>query len=256
MLIWKTIMWGCAILAILVVLIAMGHTFWLDLPVLNIFSPLRTWQTDVLINLAGFLMIMVAFLQQTISNRESDKDHSLQRFEDNFFQMIQFHHQNISLINERYQHDPENNESDFFVYTYEHLLTKIDKPIDEIKEEYLRIHAENQHFIDHFVHYLQTIIEYVWEDKTRALNGKEDKKKYLTILENQLPTAELWVFFVEILFQPGPEEEKSIFALHEDIPQTLFRRIAVMPIIKNYVDTFPYMRQKEVKGKKYRIFRK
>ncbi len=242
MLVFKTILWVCVGLAVMVILVAMEVNAFLDCPLLGVFSPLKHWKTEILINFAGFLMIMVAFLQQSITNRESDKDHNLQRFEDKFFQMIQLHHQNIFTLNQRYQHDPAHNESDFFFFTYDHLMTKEGKEIEEMMEEYKGLYDLNRHFVDHFVNYLMTIIRYVWD--TKVLPRKEEKTKYLTILENQLPTAELWVFFVDILFRKDMNTHGVYFEKHPHIRDIFFQRIASMPVVSTYLSTFPFMEEK------------
>lgn len=254
MLVLKTILWVCVALAIMVILLAMGVNVFLDWPLLGVLSPLKNWETEILINFAGFLMIMVAFLQQSIANRASDKDHNLQRFEDKFFQMIQLHHQNIFTLNQRYQHDPAHNESDFFFFTYDHLMTKEGKEIEEMIEEYQGIYELNRHFVDHFVNYLMTIIRYVWD--TKVIPRKEEKIKYLTILENQLPTAELWVFFVDILFRKNMNTHEAYFMNHPHIQGVFFQRISTMPVVNTYLKTFPFMKEKEEKISSFSFLKK
>lgn len=201
----------------------------------------NTWGqlTASLLNMAGFFMIMVAFIQQTISNRKADKEHDFQRLEDNFYQLINLHHQNVNLIHQKYIHDKSYQGSpDFFTYTRDHLVKELgDKEsYEKLHNAYDRYYVKHRYFIDHFVRHVILTLDYVRESAGLE-DSPESRGRFFRILKTQLSSDELWVLFIHLLLKT--ENDRTPFLKHLHQQDTFFSRIRELPLVAPYWDSFP-----------------
>lgn len=177
----------------------------------EIYGGLTNWANVVapLVNLAGFFMIYVAFLQQRNSMRQSRVEFDLQQFEQTFFNMINLHHQIISGINASFQAEVgSKTENSFFVYTIDHLeeLSEDVNDQNSLRNIYQDFYADQQKHIDHFVRNLLFILSIIGESLVFRNMDTEQKRvqqqHYLDILSSQLATPELALLLYDSWLRP------------------------------------------------------
>ena len=164
--------------------------------------------TAPFLNVAGFIMIYVAFRQQSVDSRANQLEFQIQRFESTYFNLIQLHHQNIQHIQNSFLKS-RSGESHFFQFARNFLLKNANQnfSIDKIRQLYLQLYEKNYNYIDPFARQLLFMIDYVMNTKAfqdhPSLDSEIERAEYLKILIAQLSLDELTLLYYHSLFDPS-----------------------------------------------------
>ncbi|MEL6626645.1 MAG: putative phage abortive infection protein [Bacteroidota bacterium] len=212
------------------------------------YDVINSWAniTAPILNLAGFLMILVAFLQQGQNTADANAEHERQRFEDSFYQLLNLHNQNVDHIQHSFSNEKGNPEN-FFTHTrrfFERGRAR-ELPPEKLKKKYKTYYEQNQHYIDHFIRHLIYILDYVY--RARQLHklgkrGQEIREDYLNILKAQLSTDELWLLFYHILIETEDDERDFMVSLKEEV--RFFQRIEKILLQDRHGKTFPSLTER------------
>lgn len=136
--------------------------------------------TAPFLNLAGFVMIYVAFRQQA-------RDGEAQQFDQTFFQLLNLHHQNHTTIQSSFRHGGSGS-NNFFQHTRE-FLSRGERGKTE-REVFEAFYAKQYDHIDLFVRHVLFAARYVLDNH---LLQPRHRAQYLELLRTQLSTDELFL---------------------------------------------------------------
>ena len=251
---------GICFLIIVIVFTWKRYTFDFNRPIdTNIFDHFGSFVSGIIgsiLSLAGFILVYVALIEQKKTNLENKKEaedaaktQKYQRFENTFFQLLNFHNQivNSFTVSDQVQKSKyissENPSTEhtteeviytgryYFRHFYETMnlwiefLKKDNKEITIISayEEMFEFkHAELGHYFRHLYH----IIKFV--DKSDI--EKEDKRTYTNLLRAQLSSYELIVIYYNGLSGYGKEKFKPLIEKY-DLLQNMNRELIINDIV-------------------------
>lgn len=160
--------------------------------------------TAPLLNIAGFLMIYVAFQQQNKSMEQGRHEFELSYVENTFFNLINLYNEHINRIQDTFRGTIKE-ESNFFVFANSHLKKQLrtDPSFEHLQKVYQIFYQEQHRNIDHFVRHIFLIFSFIFESRTLKFLHEKEKKElqdhYLEIFKAQLSNSELLLLFYHLM---------------------------------------------------------
>lgn len=208
--------WACVGLSFLG-LLTWHLDFGADQQKISLLSAAGDWIggiTAPLLNLAGFVLIYAAFKEQTASSQRARTEFELQRFEDQFFNLINLHHQNVNAIQDVWQ-QLKVGDNHFFAWI-RHFMAKQckeDFSPETVEAVYQTLYKDQHARIDHFARHLLLIVSIINGSQVLAAADPKVEKairhRYIDILSTQLSTHELVVLYYHSLFDPSGHATNS-----------------------------------------------
>ena len=153
-------------------------------------------------NLAGFIMIYIAFLQQSKNDADAQVESNIQRFEHTLIQLLQLHYQqNRDLQLSFGKMQQGTGEIDFFETSRNNINRAIRSAKNEVEiqnayiEYYKGLNKSYQFFTEHFFRNLFLLLEYIYREKSLGENTKAIQSHWMGIVQAQLSIDELYLIY-------------------------------------------------------------
>lgn len=156
--------------------------------------------TAPLLNLAGFCMIYATFRQQSEDSKQNRVEFLEQKFENNFFNLINLHNHNVNNVLQQFKSTKISDET-FFEYFFKSMRRDKENISYNVLNEYDKFICTHYNAIDHLAEHLYFILE--WIDDTDVflqIEEKKEKERYARMLRSHIPTSQLRLLFYHTIW--------------------------------------------------------